>query len=58
MTASAARPPVRVLIVDDDPLLRAGLLMMLGDDPDVQVVAEAGDGSEVVALVEEHAPTR
>lgn len=48
--------PVRVLIVDDDPLLRAGLAMMLGGAADIQVVAEAGDGTEVLPLVERHAP--
>jgi DNA-binding NarL/FixJ family response regulator len=48
--------PVGVLIVDDDPLVRAGLAMMLGGTPDIRVVAEAGDGSEVIPLVERHAP--
>jgi DNA-binding NarL/FixJ family response regulator len=49
-------PPVGVLIVDDDPLLRAGLTMMLGGAPDLRVVAEAGDGAEVPALVDRYAP--
>ncbi|MFC7330982.1 response regulator [Marinactinospora rubrisoli] len=48
--------PVRVLIVDDDPLLRAGLAMMLGGAPDIRLVAEAGDGAQVGALVARHAP--
>jgi DNA-binding NarL/FixJ family response regulator len=55
MTASTP-PPVTVLIVDDDPLLRAGLAMMLGGAPDLKVVAEAGDGTEVLALVDRYAP--
>jgi DNA-binding NarL/FixJ family response regulator len=50
------QPPVGVLIVDDDPLLRAGLAMMLGGAPDLRVVAEAGDGAEVPALVDRYAP--
>jgi DNA-binding NarL/FixJ family response regulator len=45
---------VGVLIVD--PLVRAGLVMMLGGAPDIEVVAEAGDGTEVLPMVDEHAP--
>ncbi|WP_370517937.1 response regulator [Micromonospora sp. MP36] len=48
--------PVRVLIVDDDALVRAGLSMILGGVPDVRVVGEATDGGEVPAAVEAHAP--
>ncbi|GLY21790.1 response regulator transcription factor [Micromonospora sp. NBRC 101691] len=48
--------PVRVLIVDDDPLVRAGLSMILGGASDLRVVGEAGDGGEVPAAVEAYAP--
>ncbi|GAA3426863.1 response regulator transcription factor [Streptosporangium nondiastaticum] len=48
--------PIGVLIADDDPLVRAGLAMMLGGAPDIHVVAEAGDGTEVLPLVARHAP--
>jgi len=48
--------PVRVLIVDDDALVRAGLTMILSGDPDVTVVGEAADGAEVPAAVAEHRP--
>jgi len=48
--------PVGVLIADDDPLVRAGLTMMLGGDPGIRVVAEAGDGAQVLPLVDRHAP--
>ncbi|HTF11141.1 MAG TPA: response regulator transcription factor [Asanoa sp.] len=43
--------PVRVLIVDDDPLVRAGLSMILGGTAELSVVGEAADGSEVAAAV-------
>jgi DNA-binding NarL/FixJ family response regulator len=48
--------PVRVLIVDDDPLVRAGLTIMLGGLDDIRVVGEAGDGTAVMPKVDEHAP--
>jgi DNA-binding NarL/FixJ family response regulator len=47
---------VRVLLVDDDPLVRTGLSMILASAPDLQVVAEAGDGDEAVEQVARHAP--
>ncbi|MEU5187101.1 response regulator transcription factor [Streptomyces klenkii] len=53
---SPQTPPVRVLLVDDDPLVRAGLSFMLGGLPDIRIVGEAADGTEVAALVDRHAP--
>ena len=41
---------VRVLLADDHPVVRAGLAGMLAAEPDIEVVGEAGDGGEVVAL--------
>lgn len=49
-------PTIRVLLVDDDPLVRAGLSFMLGGLPDLEIVGEAADGSEVAALVDRHSP--
>ncbi|WP_406262571.1 response regulator transcription factor [Actinacidiphila glaucinigra] len=49
-------PVTRVLIVDDDPLVRSGLRMMLSGAEDIEVVAEAADGTEVLPLVEAHRP--
>jgi DNA-binding NarL/FixJ family response regulator len=47
---------IRVLIVDDDPLLRAGLKLMLGGAPDIRVVGEAGDGTGVQGLIDRLSP--
>ncbi|MFI6263626.1 response regulator [Micromonospora sp. NPDC051006] len=49
MTDQAARP-VRVLLADDQPLLRTGFRMVLGAEDDLDIVAEAGDGVEAVDL--------
>ncbi|WP_424215680.1 response regulator [Streptomyces sp. BI20] len=47
---------IRVLLVDDDALVRAGLRLMLGGAPDLLVVGEAADGAEVAGAVAAHAP--
>jgi len=51
-----SRPSIRVLIVDDDALVRAGLALMLKGAADLQVVGAVADGGEVVAAVDAHAP--
>ncbi|WP_344525095.1 response regulator transcription factor [Streptomyces albiaxialis] len=47
---------IRVLLVDDDALVRAGLRLMLDGLEDVAVVGEAADGDRVLPLVDEHRP--
>lgn len=47
---------IRVLLVDDQPLLRSGFRALLDMEDDIEVVAEAGDGKEGLALVREHLP--
>jgi DNA-binding NarL/FixJ family response regulator len=47
---------IRVLVVDDDALVRAGLSMLLAGAEDIAVVGEAADGSEVADAVAEHRP--
>jgi DNA-binding NarL/FixJ family response regulator len=46
----------RVLLVDDDALVRSGLRMMLAGAEGIEVVGEAGDGREVLAAVDRHRP--
>jgi DNA-binding NarL/FixJ family response regulator len=47
---------IRVMLVDDDPLVRSGLRMLLGGAPAIEVVAEAEDGDEVLTGVDRHRP--
>ena len=48
--------PVRVLLVDDDALMRAGLAAVLSSDDDVLVVGEAEDGAVALERVRQHEP--
>ena len=47
---------IRVLTADDHPVVRTGIRAMIGNEPDMCVVAEAADGAEAVALYEQHQP--
>jgi DNA-binding NarL/FixJ family response regulator len=49
-------PLIRVLIVDDDALVRSGLAMMLSGAPQIQVVGEASDGRGVLPAIDLHHP--
>lgn len=48
--------PVRVVVVDDESLVRSGLVMLLGHVPDIEVVAEGADGRDALALAARYAP--
>ncbi|MDV5146940.1 response regulator transcription factor [Streptomyces sp. SBC-4] len=50
-----AGQPIRVVIADDEPLIRAGIRMILISDPDIEVVAEAADGRAAVEVARAHA---
>lgn len=47
---------IRVLVADDEPMIRAGVRAVLATDPGIDVVAEAADGHDAVELVRRHRP--
>lgn len=47
---------IRVLLADDQELLRKGFRMILGEEPDIEVVGEASDGDEAVTMTDELQP--
>ncbi|MFD4460799.1 response regulator [Nocardia sp. NPDC058480] len=47
---------IRVLLADDEPLIRAGVKAILATDSEIDVIAEAGDGREAVELARHHRP--
>ncbi|MEU6550943.1 response regulator transcription factor [Streptomyces sp. NPDC046915] len=56
MTEEAGKKPARVIVVDDQTVVREGIVMLLGLLPGIEVVGAAGDGEEAVRLVAELAP--
>ncbi|MCL4870065.1 MAG: response regulator transcription factor [Anaerolineae bacterium] len=48
--------PIRVLLADDHAVVRAGIRQFLEQAPDLQVIAEAGDGAIACTLIEQHQP--
>ncbi|WP_413754997.1 response regulator [Streptomyces sp. MMBL 11-3] len=50
------RKPVRVVIVDDEQLVRMALRLVIDGEPDLSVVAEAADGDAAISVVDEHRP--
>lgn len=54
---TSAAPRLRVLISDDDPMIREVLRDVLDAEPDLQVIAVARDADEAIAMAEQHAPT-
>lgn len=56
MTSVPSSTPIRVLCVDDHPLVRKGIASILSNESDMQLVAEAGNGRDAVELFRQHKP--
>ncbi|MFG1951213.1 response regulator [Micromonospora sp. NPDC048830] len=54
--AARGARPVRVVLADDEAMIRAGVRAILGADPGIEVVGEAGDGASAVELVRAYRP--
>lgn len=55
-TSPGGRSAVRVVVVDDHAVMRAGVVALLAPEPSITVVGEAGDGREAVSLIESLRP--
>ncbi|HEV3286022.1 MAG TPA: response regulator transcription factor, partial [Steroidobacteraceae bacterium] len=54
--AAVMKTKIRVVLADDHPVVRDGLAAIVNQQADMEVVAEAGDGDEAIALYEQHRP--
>src|SRR6266852_2798403 len=55
-TPTADQAKVRVLVADDHPVVRHGIMANVKPQPDMTVIAEAGDGVEALAMIKDHFP--
>lgn len=55
-SGSPTNRPIRAVVADDHVILRTSIVFYLNDQPDIDVVAEAGTGTETLRMVEEHRP--
>lgn len=55
-TERVPAPPIRIVLADDQALVRGALSALLGLEPDIEVVAEVGRGDEILAAVLRHRP--
>ncbi len=55
MTRATSRP-LRTLIIDDEPLAREGIRMLIGEDPEIQILGEVDNGRDAVTAIVNHRP--
>lgn len=55
-SSNKSKAKIRVLLADDHHIVRAGVRQLLESAPDLQVIAEAGDGEEAQSLIQKHKP--
>lgn len=55
-SSSTSKKKIRILLADDHNIVRTGIRQLLESATDLQVIAEAGDGEEAQALIEQHKP--
>jgi DNA-binding NarL/FixJ family response regulator len=51
-----SREVIHLVLADDQPLVRAGLRLVLGTEPDIEIDAECSDGAEAIAATRRHRP--
>lgn len=56
LVSSPSSDPISVVLVDDDPMVRTALSMILGGAPEITVVAQAQDGRQGLSVIAEHSP--
>jgi DNA-binding NarL/FixJ family response regulator len=56
MATPKKKQPIRVMLVDDHPAFRKGMAALITSEPDIQVVAETGDGNEAIGLYRQNTP--
>ena len=49
-------PRIRALIVDDEPVAREGIRILIQDDAEIEIIGECADGEEAVGAIQESAP--
>src|SRR5689334_14530814 len=56
MNAETSQKPIRVLIADDQSLIRRGMSLILSAEPDIEVIGQAADGMEAVQMAQQLQP--